>query len=73
MPSEISTGEREALGTWRALKHLEVVREGFLEEVIPEVSLKDMRTGQSIKYYGKKKSIEPAYKDTMAKKPESLV
>lgn len=72
MTREISTGEKGTLGMLRALNQPGVVREGFLEEVIPEMSLKDMRTGQRIKYCSKKKFIMSAFEDTMAKKPVSL-
>lgn len=72
MTREISIGEKGTLGTLRTLNQPGVVREGFLEEVIPETSLKDMRTGQCIKYHGKKKSVVSAFEDTMAEKPVSL-
>lgn len=48
------------LGTWRALNQPGVLRDGFLEEVLPDMSLQDIWTGQSIKYCRKKK-IHCAY------------
>lgn len=40
--------------------------------VIPEISLKDMRTGQSVKYYSKKKFIVPTFEGTVVERPEPL-
>lgn len=57
MTDEISTGLKATLATCRALKQPGVVREGFLEEVISEMGLKDVRTDQSMNTTESKHSL----------------